>query len=223
MAGPYVTCSIRLLTVLCTTRRTAASRPCLGRVSTPYFDDDTILVSYVSFCIDFDKVKDRVKEEMAENKEREARREREHALQNRLEEVKSTWTGLRAQSDAKEPPELPIPPIQEFRQLPVVKIYEKPGPSDSRSLTDSFATSVLAENLDQWRNSARAALAGVLGFPGWKAMSKKKLHPVDRLTARFRCKRCDGVVTENKVGLAFGSGPSVYGCRRYSPYFCSAF
>ncbi len=147
-------------------------------------------------------MKERVKEEIVENKERGARREREHALKDRLEEVKSTWTGLKAGSDAKESPTRVMPHVQEFRQLPVVKIYEKPGVGDLKSLSDPFVTSVLAENLDQWRNSARAALAAVLGFPGWKTMSKKKLHPVDRLTSRFRCQRCDTVATENKVGFA---------------------
>ncbi|KAM5534010.1 hypothetical protein V8D89_012330 [Ganoderma adspersum] len=153
---------------------------------------------------DFEQVKDRVKEEIAENKEREARREREHALQDRLEEVKATWTSIKASSSAKESAAPAMPHVQEFRQLPVVKIYEKPGAGGSKSLDDPFVTSVLAENLDQWRNSARAALAAVLGFPGWKAMSKKKLHPVDRLTARFRCQRCDRVATENKIVLGDG-------------------
>ncbi|KAI1787577.1 hypothetical protein LXA43DRAFT_896027 [Ganoderma leucocontextum] len=148
---------------------------------------------------DFDEVKGRVKEEIVANKERGARRGREHALQDRLEEVKTTWTSLKASSDAKESPKPAMPHVQEFRKLPVVKIYEKPGVGESRSLSDPFVTSVLAENLDQWRDSARAALAAVLGFPGWKVMSKKKLHPVDRLTARFRCQRCDRVAAENKV------------------------
>ena len=138
------------------------------------------------------------------------RREREHALQDRLEEVKSTWTSIKAGSSAEESPAPAMPHVQEFRQLPVVKIYEKPGAGTSKSLDDPFVTSVLAENLDQWRNSARAALAAVLGFPGWKAMSKKKLHPVDRLTARLRCQRCDRVATENKVRRDFGAASHVY-------------
>ena len=97
---------------------------------------------------------------------------------------------------------LPIPNLDEFRRLPVIKIYEAAGPSPAgsdssssssfpRSLKDPFVASVLNENLNQWRENARAALAGVLGFPGWRTHSQRKLHPVDRLSARFRCKRCD--------------------------------
>ena len=159
----------------------------------------------MAYCPDFDVIKGRVKEEIAENKEREARREREHDLKDRLEEVKTTWRDLKDSGSTEEPPPPAMPHVQEFRQLPVVKIYQKPGVSGSKSLTDPFVKSVLAENLDQWRMAARAGLAAVLGFPGWKTMSKKKLHPVDRLTARFRCQRCDRVATENKVGRGLAS------------------
>ncbi|PIL23445.1 hypothetical protein GSI_14756 [Ganoderma sinense ZZ0214-1] len=154
--------------------------------------------------VDFDAVKGRVKEEIVENKEREARREREHDLKDRLEKVKATWTDLKDGCSTQDAPPPPMPHVQEFRQLPVVKIYQKPEATGSKNLTDPFVKSVLAENLDQWRNAARAGLATVLGFPGWKTMSKKKLHPVDRLTARFRCQRCDRVATENKTVLLDG-------------------
>lgn len=36
-----------------------------------------------------------------------------------------------------------------------------------------------------------ATLGATLGFPKWKSASKIKLHPVDRLTARFKCTKCD--------------------------------
>ena len=128
-------------------------------------------------------------------------RKEEHAKQERLEEVKTTWDTLKASSSAKESPNAAIPNANEFRKLSVVKIYEKPGVGEKRNLRDPFVASILAENLDQWRDAARAALAAVLGFPGWKNLSKRKLHPVDRLTARFRCQRCDKVAVENKVAL----------------------
>ncbi|TBU43901.1 hypothetical protein BD309DRAFT_959585 [Dichomitus squalens] len=150
---------------------------------------------------DIGEVKDLIKGEIKAHKEREAHRKEERALQGRLEEVQTTWNNLRASSATKELTKGAIPNVNEFRKLSVVKIYQKSGIGKERSLGDPFVASVLAENLDQWRDAARAGLAAVLGFPGWKNLSKKKLHPVDRLTARFRCQRCDKVASEHKIVL----------------------
>lgn len=49
---------------------------------------------------------------------------------------------------------------------------------------------LLQDNLDAWRNKARSEFAAILGFPGWRSPSKKKVHPVNRVTAWFRCKKC---------------------------------
>jgi hypothetical protein len=49
---------------------------------------------------------------------------------------------------------------------------------------------LVKDDLNKWREPVRKALAIELGFEEWKSASSKKLHPVDRLTARFRCKKC---------------------------------
>lgn len=47
---------------------------------------------------------------------------------------------------------------------------------------------------------AKNALGVILGFPpDWKSPSSKKAHPVDRLTARFRCRTCQRVEAKYKV------------------------
>ena len=125
--------------------------------------------------------------ELAILRSKAARRVEESGRQRRLQQIQSTRDEMRASGDA--PPILPN--LKEFRNLPVVKVFEKTGPSRAAGsgLRDAFVESVLEENLGQWRDAARAALAGVLGVPAWRSMSKRKLHPVDRLTARFRCRR----------------------------------
>ncbi|KAI0738968.1 hypothetical protein C8Q80DRAFT_1261904 [Daedaleopsis nitida] len=127
-------------------------------------------------------------QEINESQERQKLREKERAQQARMDQVRDTWDGMKT----KDKPAPVLPHLREFRKLPVVKIYEtEAAGAEKRTMQDPFVASVLAENLEQWREGARGALAIVLGFPGWRNLSRKKLHPVDRLTARFRCSRCD--------------------------------
>ncbi|RDX44438.1 hypothetical protein OH76DRAFT_1421421 [Lentinus brumalis] len=130
--------------------------------------------------------------EIAAHRERKLHREQEKAQQIRLKQVRSEWDHMHT----RELPAHVLPNLQEFRKLSVVKIYEAgPSGSEQHTLRDPFVSSVLAENLEQWREAARAGLAAVLGFPGWKNLSRRRLHPVDRLTARFRCTRCDAAAS----------------------------
>ncbi|KAF8722421.1 hypothetical protein AX14_009852 [Amanita brunnescens Koide BX004] len=47
--------------------------------------------------------------------------------------------------------------------------------------------------LCKWEASVRQRFAERLGLPRWVSASATVLHPLDRLTARFRCKKCDSV------------------------------
>ncbi|KAI0716520.1 hypothetical protein C8Q76DRAFT_724657 [Earliella scabrosa] len=137
---------------------------------------------------DFEEIREAVAREVVAHEERDIARETDRKQRARLDQVRSTLSTMKAKND----PTPVLPNLSEFRKLPVVKIFEAgPSGAEKRTMKDPFVASVLEENLKQWREAAKAALAGVLGFPGWKMMSRRKLHPVDRLTARFRCKRCD--------------------------------
>ena len=164
----------------------------LKRVRFPHVDLFTIADGFT----DIDAIREGLEAEITANRERRVLREKEHAQQGRLKEVRNEWDGMHTRA-------LPVPVLpnlQEFRKLSVVKIYEAGHPNaEQHTLRHPFVASVLAENLEQWREAARAGLAAVLGFPGWKNLSRRKLHPVDRLTARFRCKRCDAAVGDKKA------------------------
>ena len=54
----------------------------------------------------------------------------------------------------------------------------------------SWVLERLEGELGTWREKAREGLSATLGYPNWKTASTKILHPVDRVTARFLCKRC---------------------------------
>ncbi|KAI0366835.1 hypothetical protein BV20DRAFT_951546 [Pilatotrama ljubarskyi] len=135
---------------------------------------------------EFDLIKETVVSEIAAQKQKKQLRDKEQTLQEKRSGVEAEYARLKSLQ-----PKQVLPSLSEFRKLSVVKAVEASSSKKDPSLTDPFVASILEENLQQWRDAARAALAAVLGFPGWKPMNKRRLHPVDRLTARFRCKRCD--------------------------------
>ncbi|KAI0763106.1 hypothetical protein BD413DRAFT_215713 [Trametes elegans] len=136
---------------------------------------------------EFEAVKGTVVAEMDALKARKQHRILESIKKGRRADVKSEYARMKSGED----PTKPLPSLPEFRSLPVVEAVEGSTTPRDPKLSNPFVASVLKGNLEQWLDNARTALAAVLGFPGWKTMSKRKLHPVDRLTARFRCKKCD--------------------------------
>ena len=136
-------------------------------------------------------IRDQVDQEMVEHLTRVARRQAEAAYQKRREDVAAHYTRLKS---APNPVEV-LPALPEFRKLSVMKVMQgKPSDGEvgvAEELKHSkLVHELLTDNLNKWREEARSALAGVLGFAGWKSASKTKVHPVDRLTARFICKKC---------------------------------
>lgn len=61
------------------------------------------------------------------------------------------------------------------------------------SLKEPLIEDLLRGELEKWTAAARADFAKLLGHAEWKNPSSKVLHPVDRVTARFACKRCGKV------------------------------
>lgn len=113
----------------------------------------------------------------------------ERAYQSRRDDVEKHYYRLKS-ADAKQV----LPTLPEFRKLSVMKVMQERAP-DATNISKDLRNSplidkLLKEDLERWREGARAGLAAVLGFPGWRTASKKRLHPVDRLTARFVCKKC---------------------------------
>lgn len=126
-------------------------------------------------------------------KETLVRRKNEKEYAKRRKDVESFYHSLKGENDTGS-----LPPLSEFRKLPMVqrmqyKIGQEPSNSVAKELKSSHLVRVLVkEDLARWRSEAKASLGAILGFKDWKSASTNILHPVDRLTARFRCKRCDG-------------------------------
>ncbi|KAG7448664.1 uncharacterized protein BT62DRAFT_1074220 [Guyanagaster necrorhizus] len=96
--------------------------------------------------------------------------------------------------------EVPLPPLASFRKIPIIHTIQTTPPSPefdvAKQLQTPLVATLLKSELSAWRNQAKNALAATLGFANWKSASSKRLHPVDRINAHFRCKKC--AHTENK-------------------------
>ena len=140
---------------------------------------------------DYMLIRDQVDQEMVEHRARVARREAEAAFKKRRDDVAAHYTRLKSEPNPVEV----LPTLSEFRKLSVMKVMQGKASDKDAGVgkelkSNKLVNELLTDNLNRWREEARSALAGVLGFPGWKSASKKKVHPVDRLTARFICKKC---------------------------------
>jgi hypothetical protein len=135
-----------------------------------------------------------VEAELLKLMERRKRREEEEAYRRRRADVEKHYNHLRSERVEKS-----LPPLFTFRQLPIVNSLQSttsPSSSVYKSIQESpLVQELLEDQLEKWRQQARTVLGATLGYPHWKTPSSKKLHPVDRLTARFQCQKCNVVAT----------------------------
>ncbi|KAK0435136.1 hypothetical protein EV421DRAFT_1836777 [Armillaria borealis] len=96
--------------------------------------------------------------------------------------------------------DIPLPPLASFRKIPIIHTIQTTPPSSefdvAKQLQTTLVAMLLKSELSAWRNQAKVALGATLGFANWKSASSKRLHPVDRINTRFRCKKCAHI--ENK-------------------------
>jgi hypothetical protein len=121
----------------------------------------------------------------------------ERALRSRREEVEKHFRFLK-------PSHQVFPNISQFRELPVIKLLRTrvSKKSVSTELKHPMISRWFCDDLEKWREAAKAALAGVLGCHDYTSTSKQVLHPVERITARFRCTKCLIVNAKNgDVGM----------------------
>lgn len=114
-----------------------------------------------------------------------------------------------------------IPSLSEFRKLPVMKTVQGsvtgPSPNPRGLALDLKQSGLVAElvtvDLKRWMEPVRERLSELLGFPRWKSVSKTKLHPLDRITARFRCQKCGKVSKRyDKEGCLDFAGVCAHEC-----------
>ncbi|KZT25744.1 hypothetical protein NEOLEDRAFT_337248 [Neolentinus lepideus HHB14362 ss-1] len=146
---------------------------------------------------DFDFIRDRVDVEIGNLVKRRRRQQEEKSYaQNRAH------VALHYQRMLSSGAHQPMPSLTEFHRLSVIKALESSASHastlDEQLKSTALLKDMLEKDLDKWREKARTRLAAVLGFADWKTVSTRKLHPVDRLTARFVCTLCQKVAKKHQ-------------------------
>lgn len=91
-----------------------------------------------------------------------------------------------------------MPTLPVFRTQPIIQVLQNKKAKDDIDVAHElsktpFVKTVLHNNLASWAEQAKEKLAAVLGYPQYRHISEKKLHPTERLTARFVCTKCSQV------------------------------
>ncbi|KAI0792358.1 hypothetical protein C8Q75DRAFT_889915 [Abortiporus biennis] len=116
-------------------------------------------------------------------------------------------------STSNKDPKLVIPPLYDFRKLPSMQLMQNKISSTKGIIAELKHVTVqalLKDDLARWEEKSKDELAKLLKIPlglgqeKWKDPSKKKLHPAERLNARFRCKKCDANRKKSYCGLFDG-------------------
>lgn len=137
---------------------------------------------------DYDVNRPAIEAELLKMKEARKRRAAEATYRESRAQVEKQYNRLRSSAS-----EGPLPPLQSFRELSVLKLFQSPTTpvlNVAKELRSPVIQTLLTSNLDSWRQQAKQSLGALLGHPNWAAASTNKLHPVDRITARFQCQRC---------------------------------
>ncbi|KIM86769.1 hypothetical protein PILCRDRAFT_315239 [Piloderma croceum F 1598] len=163
---------------------------------------------------EYESIRVIVDAEMTKIIESRKRSSHEEAYRRRRSDVEQHYNRLKSFGKEKV-----LPNLAEFRRLPIINVLQSKTSATTGVAGDLQKSQLVAEllqdDLSKWRESARIALTHTLGFSGWKSASKTKLHPVDRLTARFRCKKC--AQNDHKVyeeGCLDFAGACVHVCLR---------
>ncbi|KAF8911292.1 hypothetical protein CPB85DRAFT_1435042 [Mucidula mucida] len=140
-------------------------------------------------ALDMTVLGERIDADIVKMKEQRERRQYQMDHAKAYTVVEKHYEGLRTKREM-----LPVPPFATFRKFRFIKTILNTPPSPafnpSKQLKTPLAKTLIASELTAWRMDAKEKLGEVLGYGTWKAASKTRLHPVERVNARFKCQRC---------------------------------
>ncbi|CAL1699573.1 unnamed protein product [Somion occarium] len=149
---------------------------------------------------DIEFIRPTLESQIIEMADRAQRRQAEDNTRKRREAVEHAYARLKSMH-----PQQAFPALAEFRKLPTAQLVQKgTGPMSAEDLKESPLIYMLSQDLEQWRSAAKEGLSSVLGYPGWRHASSLKLHPVERMTARFKCKLCEGKKADEAHWKSYG-------------------
>ncbi|KAF8884933.1 hypothetical protein CPB84DRAFT_1964901 [Gymnopilus junonius] len=165
--------------------------------------------------VDVQVMQEQIEAQLLALADKRERRSAEISLMKNRGEVETVYNRLRSTKAYPYMPSLPT-----FRKLPVIEMLQsaergKTVVSVSETLqNDKVMKELLASQLKKWVDKAKVDLGLVLGFPqNWKNASKNILHPVERVTGRFFCKRCGCVEQKYRMdGCMDFAGACLHEC-----------
>ncbi|KAJ7634803.1 hypothetical protein FB45DRAFT_909894 [Roridomyces roridus] len=153
---------------------------------------------------DYDLAAAQIDEELIYVQGRGERRTDESSTATNRNEVQRHYDRLITETPHSK--SAPLPSFSVFCTLPIVDLLQMssapPGTSKKtnvrgveQELTESNTRikQMLTADLARWRKVAEEALGAGLGFPQWKTARTNRLHPVARVTGRWKCGTCDKV------------------------------
>ncbi|KAG9032437.1 hypothetical protein FRB95_001490 [Tulasnella sp. JGI-2019a] len=128
-----------------------------------------------------------------------ANRKLEHARLARQRATEFAWRMGKNNPEVKDL----MPSVKTFRNLPLVRSLEKDDSITDlkQTLQSQEVQKVVKSGLQAWNETTRRVLSGKLGFrKAWKpdpegsggsgSSATPRLHPLDRMSSLFECKRC---------------------------------
>ncbi|KIK68475.1 hypothetical protein GYMLUDRAFT_35899 [Collybiopsis luxurians FD-317 M1] len=159
---------------------------------------------------DYNSLEASIAADLVQIEERRDRRARENNYSAARRAVEKHYNRLRALKK-----ETPLPCLPSFRELPIISQLQRsqqPEKEIDKSLQSLPIANLVHSELAKFHVDARNALGEILGFRDWKSPSNKKVHPAERLTARFQC-RCQRVEAKYKdFGCLDYSGAIMHMC-----------
>ncbi|KAI0314996.1 hypothetical protein OF83DRAFT_1062878, partial [Amylostereum chailletii] len=162
--------------------------------------------------IEFAVIRSQVEADIIRLLETRKRREKEQGYRKRRDDISQHYRRMVSAGTVS------MPNLTEFRNLPVLKVLQGKDTSVEEGIVYDLTKSntmkdLLHGELKQWETAARENFATLLGFPGWTNPSTKVLHILDRVTARFVCKRCHQVPKKFAEECSFDfAGACIHEC-----------
>ncbi|KAL5495188.1 hypothetical protein ACEPAI_650 [Sanghuangporus weigelae] len=151
----------------------------------------------------FNVIKSDVEAEIMKQAKKRVRSKEEQAYSKRRELMAQEYYRRKSIGSSLSKPVI-LPNLNVFRQQSMIKLLQNRRGSDPDNLAPSLqhpsTRRMIDDDLSFWRSKADFEFKKILGADDFFQISKKKLDPLDRLTARFICTRCmDHTSDESKV------------------------
>ncbi|OCB85681.1 hypothetical protein A7U60_g7332 [Sanghuangporus baumii] len=151
----------------------------------------------------FNVIKSDIEAEIMKQAKKRARTKEEQAYSKRRELMAQEYYRRKSIGSSRSKPVI-LPNLNVFRRQSMIKLLQNRRGSDPDKLASSLrhpsTRRMIDDDLSFWGSKANFEFKKILGADDFFQISKKKLDPLEKLTARFICTRClDHTSDESKI------------------------